>query len=45
VRPHDLIVRRGDDRLRVPPEAALYRVDGRLTLVARSGATVEIRRY
>jgi hypothetical protein len=45
VRAHDLLVRRGDDRLRVPPESALYRIDGRLTLVARSGATVEIRRY
>ncbi len=45
VRAHDLIVRRGDDRLRVPPEAALYRIDGHLTLVARSGKTVEIRRY
>jgi len=45
VRAHDLLVRRGDDRLRVPPEAALYRVDGHLTLVARSGATEEIRRY
>ncbi len=45
VRSHDVLVRRGDDRLRVPPESALYRVDGRLTLVARSGTTVEIRRY
>jgi hypothetical protein len=45
VRPHDLWVFRGPDRLRVPPEAALYRVDGRLTLVVRSGGAVEIRRY
>ncbi len=45
VRAHDLLVRRGDDHMRVPPESALYRVDGHLTLVARSGATVEIRRY
>ncbi len=45
VRTHDLVVGRGSDRLRVPPEAALYRVDGRLTLVARSSGTVEIRRY
>ena len=42
---HDLRVRRGEDRLRVPPEAALYRTDGHLTLVVRSGTTVEIRRY
>ena len=45
VRAHDLIVHRGEDRLRVPPDAALYRVNGRLTLVARDGAGVEIRRY
>ncbi len=45
VRAHDLVVHRGDDRLRVPPDSALYRVDGHLTLVARSGGTVEIRRY
>jgi hypothetical protein len=45
VRPHDLLVDRGADRLRVPPESALYRVAGRLTLVARSGGKVEIRRY
>ena len=42
---HDLVVRRDGDRLRVPPDAALYRVDGRLTLVVRTGSTVEIRRY
>jgi hypothetical protein len=45
VEPHELWVERGVDRLRVPPDAALYRVDGRLTLVVRSGATLEIRRY
>jgi hypothetical protein len=45
VQPHELWVERGPDRLRVPPDAALYRVDGRLTLVVRTGATVEIRRY
>jgi len=45
VEPHELWVTRGPDRLRVPPEAALYRVDGRLVLVVRSGATIEIRRY
>ncbi len=42
---HDVVVHRGEDRLRVPPDAALYRVGGRLTLVVRSGPTVEIRRY
>jgi hypothetical protein len=45
VRAHELWVDRGPDRMRVPPDAALYRVDGRLTLVVRSGDTVEIRRY
>jgi len=45
VEPHELWVTRGPDRLRVPPDAALYRVDGRLVLVVRTGATVEIRRY
>lgn len=45
VRDHDLWVDRGPDRLRVPPEAALYREAGRLTLVVRSGGVVEIRRY
>jgi hypothetical protein len=45
VRAHDVVVARGTDRLRVPPEAQLYRTGAQLTLVARSGATVEIRRY
>jgi hypothetical protein len=45
VRPHDLLVDRGADHVRVPPEAALYRAGGRLVLVARSGRTLEIRRY
>jgi hypothetical protein len=45
VRTRDIWVDRGSDRLRVPPEAALYRVAGRLTLVVRSGAELEIRRY
>jgi hypothetical protein len=45
VRDHDLWVERGTDRLRVPPDAALYRVNGRLVLTARTGSTVEIRRY
>ncbi len=45
VRAHDLIVSRGGDRLRVPPDAALYREGRQLTLVVRSGSTIEIRRY
>ena len=45
VREHDVWVDRGPDRLRVPPEAALYRVGGRLTLVVRIGKRLEIRRY
>ncbi len=45
VRAHDLWISRGTDRLRVPPEARLYRVDGHLTLVAIDGRHAEIRRY
>lgn len=45
VRARDIWVDRGADRLRVPPEAALYRVDGRLVLAVRSGGQLEIRRY
>jgi hypothetical protein len=45
VRERDIWVERGGDRLRVPPEAALYRVAGHLVLTARDGNTVEIRRY
>jgi hypothetical protein len=45
VRAHDIWVDRGADRLRVPPEAALYRVRGRLVLTVRTGPTTEIRRY
>ena len=45
VRAADIWVDRGPDRLRVPPDAALYRVDGRLVLAARSGGRLEIRRY
>jgi hypothetical protein len=45
VRAHDIWVDRGADRLRVPPDAALYRVDGHLTLIVRTGAQLEIRRY
>jgi hypothetical protein len=45
VRARDIWVERGGDRLRVPPEAALYRVAGRLTLAVRTGRQLEIRRY
>lgn len=45
VRERDLWVSRGADRLRVPPEAALYRDGDRLTLVVRAGDRLEIRRY
>jgi hypothetical protein len=45
VRARDIWVDRGPDRLRVPPEAALYRVDGHLVLTVRSGPQLEIRRY
>ncbi len=45
VRARDIWVERGPDRLRVPPDAALYRVDGHLVLSARSGGQLEIRRY
>ena len=43
---HDVRITRGDDRLRVPPEAALYRHDDRLTLVWESAyGRTEIRVY
>ena len=45
VRPRDIWVERGADRLRVPPEAALYRVGGRLVLTVRTAGQLEIRRY
>jgi hypothetical protein len=45
VRAQDIWVDRGADRLRVPPEATLYRVDGHLTLAVRAGGALEIRRY
>lgn len=45
VRRRDIWVDRGSDRLRVPPDAALYRVDGHLTLAVHSGGQLEIRRY
>jgi hypothetical protein len=45
VRARDIWVDRGSDRLRVPPDAALYRVAGRLVLAVRSNGQLEIRRY
>jgi hypothetical protein len=45
VRDHELWVSRGADRLRVPPEAGLYRNAHGLTLVYVRGAQAEIRRY
>jgi hypothetical protein len=45
VHPRDIWVDRGSDRLRVPPDAALYRVDGHLVLTVRTGRQLEIRRY
>jgi hypothetical protein len=45
VRDRDIWVERGADRLRVPPDATLYRVDGHLILAVRSGGQLEIRRY
>jgi hypothetical protein len=45
VRTHDIWVDRGADRLRVPPEAALYRTAGHLVLTVRTGGTAEIRAY
>ena len=45
VRRRDIWVERAGDRLRVPPEAMLYRVDGRLTLAVHNGRQLEIRRY
>ena len=45
VRARDIWVDRGPDRLRVPPDAALYRVDGRLVLAVHTGSQLEIRRY
>jgi hypothetical protein len=45
VRDRDIRVERGPDRLRVPPDAALYRVGGGLTLVVRTAGGLEIRRY
>lgn len=45
VREHDIWIYRGEDRLRVPPEAHLYRRGGRLTLVWQHAGQTEIRVY
>jgi hypothetical protein len=45
VRDRDLLISRGADRLRVPPEAFLYRESGGFTLVFIHGTRAEIRRY
>jgi len=42
---NDLQISRGRDRLRVPPDAALYRDANGLTLVSIDGSRAEIRRY
>jgi hypothetical protein len=45
VRPHDIWVYRGGDRLRVPPEARLYHGPQGLTLVYQHGGRTEVRVY
>lgn len=45
VRPHDIWVYRGRDRLRVPPEARLYHGPQGLTLVFEHGGRTEVRVY
>ncbi len=45
VRPDEVWITRGDDRLRVPPVARLYRDGDRLILVSIAGRQAEIRRY
>ena len=42
---HDLWIARGSDRLRVPPDARLYRDNERLTLVVIGSKQAEIRVY
>ncbi len=42
---HELWISRGSDRLRVPPDARLYRRGDRLTLVSIDGRHAEIRHY
>ncbi len=45
VRPHDIWVYRGADRLRVPPEARLYHGPQGLTLVYEHAGRTEVRVY
>jgi hypothetical protein len=45
VRDHELWITRGADRLRVPPQADLYRTGAGLTLTYVHGTRAEIRRY
>ncbi|MEA2720607.1 MAG: hypothetical protein QOJ39_2471 [Candidatus Eremiobacteraeota bacterium] len=45
VRPHDVWVERGKDRLRVPPEARLYDAKDGLTLVYEHGGRTDVRVY
>jgi hypothetical protein len=45
VRPHDLWVWRGKDRLRVPPEARLFNAKDGLTLVYEHAGKAEVRVY
>jgi hypothetical protein len=45
VRDRELWISRGDDRLRVPPDAFLYREAGGFTLVYIHGTRAEIRKY
>ncbi|HEY0394541.1 MAG TPA: hypothetical protein VGD01_08585 [Candidatus Elarobacter sp.] len=45
VRPHDLWVWRGKDRLRVPPEARLFDAKDGLTLVYEHAGKTEVRVY
>jgi hypothetical protein len=45
VRSHDIWIARGADRLRVPPEARLYRTPKGLTLVYQHDGRVQIRVY
>lgn len=45
VRAHDLVIARGPDRLRVPPQARLYQTPRGLVLVYEQGDRAEIRVY
>lgn len=45
VRPHDVWVYRGKDRLRVPPEARLFATKAGLTLVYERAGRTEVRVY